>query len=845
MKGYIVMKKSCFISKLSNGLRILMSIVLVTTLCSPILETLGATITTYEQISQITSGKYVLAMSGIEPTGQPLGQYAAKTSSPSSPSNIRDYVKFDATTNEANNGILWEVEEFESGHSIKAADVKGDSSYLNITKTDSSRADITLGSRQALNIELSSASKFTISKTTDGTKYYLRFTNSNGSGFYGGTNIASTEIIFFAPTETEQIDLPTQPTGEPLYTVAAISDLHTDYNIQNNAPYIRQGVINACNEIRENEKANVLLVAGDITSRNANNAWSKVIYERAIAKVYDTARTATASGRALYATGNHDFAVGGTAYNSGDYTNVMKNDTGEFEDVLYQSGSAHNHALAYHYVIDGMDFVVMNTPYSGGDNHSSYVFDQQSIDWVDDKLTEIGADKTVFVMGHYPLRDSRNISGADKGAAVTSNDSLKSVLLKYKNAVYLYGHDHGGAKIKTDTFERVTPYTNTGSVINSRTALPSGFVTGFVGSMGYYDGSLSAQQPSVVQALIVNVYSDRITFTMKNYGTGNAGSATPLSYSIPRHSTAADYKQSPKLDVLPVGSLIEEGTKLSDITFDGKTMSDMYGQAVSGTFAWKDGNTVVTDSGEYPFTFTPNDLTKYLTVSGRATLTVGYWAMFDIDGSGNVLHATVAKNSTLTKPTDPFRAGYTFVSWQLNGIDYDFSSNVVSNISLTAKWLINRYAVTFNSKGGSKVVAQTVDYNTVASKPKNPTRKGYIFKGWYKDSSCKNAYSFGAKITSNINIYAKWEKITGKITPNKKMVKKGKTLKLTAKGNTTIKSVAWKASNRRSVSIKVSGKGKVKCSVKGIKKGKKVNIIATITFKDGSKRKITRKITVK
>lgn len=41
------------------------------------------------------------------------------------------------------------------------------------------------------------------------------------------------------------------------------------------------------------------------------------------------------------------------------------------------------------------------------------------------------------------------------------------------------------------------------------------------------------------------------------------------------------------------------------------------------------------------------------------------------------------------------------------------------------------YKVTFKSAGGSKVSTQTIKEGANVKKPKNPTRKGYKFAGWY------------------------------------------------------------------------------------------------------------------
>lgn len=67
--------------------------------------------------------------------------------------------------------------------------------------------------------------------------------------------------------------------------------------------------------------------------------------------------------------------------------------------------------------------------------------------------------------------------------------------------------------------------------------------------------------------------------------------------------------------------------------------------------------------------------------------------------------------------------------------------------------------VTFNSNGGSAVKAQAVKAGAKATKPANPTRAGYTFKGWCTDASLMKMYNFNTVVTSNITLYAKWEKV--------------------------------------------------------------------------------------
>ena len=74
-----------------------------------------------------------------------------------------------------------------------------------------------------------------------------------------------------------------------------------------------------------------------------------------------------------------------------------------------------------------------------------------------------------------------------------------------------------------------------------------------------------------------------------------------------------------------------------------------------------------------------------------------------------------------------------------------------------------RYTVTFDSQGGSAVSSQTVDEGSKLTAPTAPTKSGYTFGGWYKDSACNNAWNFATDtVTANTTLYAKWNEVAKK-----------------------------------------------------------------------------------
>ena len=97
------------------------------------------------------------------------------------------------------------------------------------------------------------------------------------------------------------------------------------------------------------------------------------------------------------------------------------------------------------------------------------------------------------------------------------------------------------------------------------------------------------------------------------------------------------------------------------------------------------------------------------------------------------------------EPEEPTLKGFTFAYWYLDDENeaYDFEKNtpVTADITLTAKWEINKYTVTFDSYGGSKVDPQVVEYGLYAQEPEEPTLKGFTFAYWYLDDE-NEAYDF-------------------------------------------------------------------------------------------------------
>lgn len=77
--------------------------------------------------------------------------------------------------------------------------------------------------------------------------------------------------------------------------------------------------------------------------------------------------------------------------------------------------------------------------------------------------------------------------------------------------------------------------------------------------------------------------------------------------------------------------------------------------------------------------------------SSESSSANAYTVTFDTDGGSDVENVTVKEGTTIAKPADPTKAGYTFNGWYAEGAQtaFDFTKSIAENITLTAKWTAN------------------------------------------------------------------------------------------------------------------------------------------------------------
>ena len=108
-----------------------------------------------------------------------------------------------------------------------------------------------------------------------------------------------------------------------------------------------------------------------------------------------------------------------------------------------------------------------------------------------------------------------------------------------------------------------------------------------------------------------------------------------------------------------------------------------------------------------------------------------YTVTFQSEG-GSEVASQIRANAPAARPADPTKEGHTFIGWYNGESEWNFEIPVTEKLTLTAKWQINRYTITFDTAGGSEVAPITQDYGTTITAPANPTKTGYTFAGWDK-----------------------------------------------------------------------------------------------------------------
>ena len=199
--------------------------------------------------------------------------------------------------------------------------------------------------------------------------------------------------------------------------------------------------------------------------------------------------------------------------------------------------------------------------------------------------------------------------------------------------------------------------------------------------------------------------------------------------------------------------------------------------------------------------------------SFNANLTpLTYSAKFDSNGGSTVSDKTATFNKDLSLPS-PYKTGYTFLGWYINGNLYNDSIKYTytNDVTFTARWQINSYNVkivsddetcgTVNSFDGEKQYKSSVNLIATTKTDIINSKCTLVFVGWFgNDVFLSSNLTYTATTPSNDIVYtAKWAKITissnnsqaGSIAGLKAINKVGDSLTITASTNLGYEFLGW------------------------------------------------------
>lgn len=142
-----------------------------------------------------------------------------------------------------------------------------------------------------------------------------------------------------------------------------------------------------------------------------------------------------------------------------------------------------------------------------------------------------------------------------------------------------------------------------------------------------------------------------------------------------------------------------------------------------------------------------------------------YVVTFDSDGGSTIRNERIDYNTNVPEPISPNKTGYSFIGWykdEERTQPWIFSQDKISNSDMTlyAKWEINRYMATFDGNGGNSPESISQEYGKPWGTMKDAKRDGYTFLGWYDAITGGNQVNKDTHVpANNVTYYAHWKVI--------------------------------------------------------------------------------------
>ncbi|NBJ64051.1 hypothetical protein D5266_02480 [bacterium c-19] len=468
---------------------------------------------------------------------------------------------------------------------------------------------------------------------------------------------------------------------------------------------------------------------------------------------------------------------------------------------------------------NGIQYVIKQTPNEQGTKSSTGSYGTYKLQYIlnggknaEHNPTSYASDQATIILRN-PTRNGYIFAGwysdssySTKITQITKGSSgNKTVYAKWNSTAYKITYQLNGG---TNNSANPLTYTNSSPTISLKSPIRKGYT--FAG--WYSDSTYKSKVTSIVQGSSGNktLYAKwtpttyKITYNLnggKN-STGNRSSFTittatfalknPTRSGYTFNGWYSDSKYTKKVTSIAKGSignktLYAKWTPTSyKITYNlngGKNSSGNRSSytIVTASFALKNPTrTGYTFKGWYSDSKFTKRVTSIAKGSiGNKTLYAKWSAntykiRYNPNGAtaGKMTDTSCKYGSNCTLRSNAFqKKGYSFLGWSTSksgNVVYKNKATVKNLVSssnavktLFAKWKLNTYKITYQLNGGIQNKSNIASYKVTSTTftLKSPTKKGYVFKGWYSDKAFKNRVTKITKgSTGNKTLYAKWVK---------------------------------------------------------------------------------------
>ncbi len=136
-----------------------------------------------------------------------------------------------------------------------------------------------------------------------------------------------------------------------------------------------------------------------------------------------------------------------------------------------------------------------------------------------------------------------------------------------------------------------------------------------------------------------------------------------------------------------------------------------------------------------------------------------YTLEFATHGGTEIPPLTLAYGEEVEPPAEPKKEGHTFAGWYADEDwheEYVFTTMPAHDATVHAKWRINEYTIVFDTDGGTEIAPITADFGADIAPPKEPTKEGHTFKGWYASLDDEEAYTFTTMPAEGLLLHARF-----------------------------------------------------------------------------------------